>query len=57
MDVEISTHPFLDMGKNRLEIVRNITDGVPNPFVIGEDGYRYYEKMFYNYALNKLSHK
>ena len=57
VDAEISTHPFLDMGKNRLEIVRNITDGVPNPFVIGEDGYRYYEKMFYNYALNKLSHK
>ena len=45
MDVEISTHPFLDMGKNRLEIVRNITDWIPNPFVIGEAGYRYYEKM------------
>ena len=45
MDVEISTHPFLDMGKNRLEIVRNITDWIPNPFVIGEAGYRYYQKM------------
>lgn len=54
VDVEISTHPFLDMEKSRLEIVRNITDGVPNPFVIGEVGYRYYEKMFYDYALNQL---
>lgn len=57
VDVEIATHPFLDMGKSRLEIVRNITDGVPNPFVIGEVGYRYYEKMFYDYALNSLSYK
>lgn len=54
VDGEISTHPFLDMGLNRLEIVRNITDGVPNPFVLGEEGYRYYEKMFYNYALKNL---
>lgn len=46
VNAEISTHPFLDMGKNRLEIVRNITDWIPNPFVIGEAGYRYYEKMF-----------
>lgn len=57
VDVEISTHPFLDMGKSRLEIARNITDGVPNPFVIGEGGYHYYEKMFYDYALNKLPRK
>lgn len=43
------------MGIKRLEIVRNITDGVPNPFVLGENGYRYYEKMFYDYALKFLS--
>lgn len=43
------------MGINRLDIVRNITDGVPNPFVLGEEGYCYYEKMFYNYALKILS--
>ncbi len=54
VDGEIATHPFLDMGISRLEIVRNISDGVPNPFVLGEDGYRYYEKMFYDYALKSL---
>ena len=57
VDVEIATHPFLDMGKDRLKIVRNITDGVPNPFVIGKNGYRYYEKMFYDYAINTTSNK
>ncbi len=51
VDGEIATHPFLDMGIKRLDIVRNITDGLPNPFIIGEEGYRYYEKMFYEYAL------
>lgn len=55
VDGEIATHPFLDMGINRLDIVRNITDGVPNPFVLGEEGYCYYEKMFYDYALKILS--
>lgn len=48
VDGEIATHPCLDMGLQRLEIVRNIVDGVPNPFVIGEDGYKYYERQFYN---------
>lgn len=55
VDGEISTHPFLDMGISRLEIVRNISDGLPNPFVLGEDGYHYYEKMFYDYALLNLA--
>ncbi len=55
VDGEIATHLFLDMGINRLEMIRNISDGVPNPFVLGEEGYRYYEKMFYNYALKSLS--
>ncbi len=54
VDGEISTHPFLDMGISRLALVRNITDGVPNPFVLGEEGYQYYEKMFYDYALTYL---
>lgn len=44
------------MDKSRLKIVRNIIDGVPNPFVIGDVGYHYYEKMFYNYALQSLSY-
>lgn len=54
VDGEIATHPFLDMGIKRLDIIRNITDGVPNPFVLGEEGYCYYEKMFYDYAFKNL---
>ena len=51
VDGEIATHPCLDMGLKRLEIVRNIVDGVPNPFVLGEEGYRYYEKQFYDLVM------
>lgn len=48
VDGAISTHPCLDMGIARYEMARNITDGVPNPFVMGEDGYSYYEGQFYD---------
>lgn len=51
VDGEISTHPCLDMGLERLTIVRNIVNGVPNPFVLGEEGYQYYEKQFYDLAM------
>ena len=51
VDGEISTHPCLDMGLARYELVRNITDGVPNPFVLGEEGYHYYEQQFYDYVV------
>lgn len=50
VDGEISTHPCLDMGLQRYALVRNITDGLPNPFVLGEEGYRYYERQFYDYV-------
>ena len=48
VDAEIATHPCLDQGLARLRVVREIVDGVPNPFVLGEEGYRYYETQFYN---------
>lgn len=48
VDGEISTHPALDMGLERLELARNITNGIPNPFVLGRDGYHYYEQIFYD---------
>ncbi|BBF43659.1 hypothetical protein lbkm_2347 [Lachnospiraceae bacterium KM106-2] len=48
VDGEIATHPCLDQGLARLDIVRNIVDGIPNPFVLGKEGYQYYEKIFYN---------
>jgi len=54
VDCEIATHPFVDLGIERLELIRNIVDGVPNPFVIGEEGYRYYQKMFYDMCKSKM---
>lgn len=50
VDGEISTHPCLDMGLDRYALARNITDGMPNPFVLGEEGYHYYEQQFYDYV-------
>lgn len=52
VDSEIATHPCLDNGLLRLQLVRHIVDGVPNPFVLGEDGYRYYEKQFYDLVMS-----
>ncbi len=37
VDGEIVNHTFVDMTAERLEICRNIIDGVANPFVIGTD--------------------
>ena len=50
VDGEISTHPCLDMGLQRYKMVRDITDGMPNPFVLGEEEYHYYERRFYDYV-------
>ena len=50
VDGEIATHPSLDNGLERIALVRSIVDGVPNPFVLGSEGYRYYERQFYELA-------
>ena len=55
VDCEIATHPCLDNGLERLNVVRRIVDGIPNPFVLGEDGYRYYEQQFYALAKRHAS--
>jgi len=54
VDGELTNHPYVDMAVERMEIVRNIVDGVPNPFVLGKEGYKYYEKMFMNMCLTKM---
>lgn len=50
VDGEISAHTSYDMGIQRLQLVRQIVDGVPNPFVLGEEGYHYYHRRFYQMA-------
>ena len=46
VDVEIANHPFVDNAVQRLEVIRNIYDGVPNPFVIGEGAYKRFMDSF-----------
>jgi metallo-beta-lactamase class B len=53
-DVEICSHPFVNNGIERLDIIRNITDGVHNPFVVGEDGFQYSMKALENMCLSSM---
>lgn len=54
VDAELSNHPFVDNSIQRLEVLRNIVDGVPNPFIIGRDAYKRYEQMFYQLCKSKI---
>lgn len=54
VDGEISAHPSYDMGLLWLQMVREIVDGVPNPFVLGEEGYHYYQQQFYRMVEKEL---
>lgn len=54
VDGELTNHPYIDMTVERLEVIRNIVEGVPNPFVLGKEGYKYYEQMFRNMCLRKM---
>lgn len=52
----LSNHPFTDCTIERLEVLRNIVDGVPHPFLIGYRGVRKIHLMYrdlYVAALNK----
>lgn len=45
-DVEISNHPTVDNGLLRLQMCREISNGVANPFVIGRAACHRYTEMF-----------
>ncbi len=52
VDVILQAHPFEINGKQKLEIVRNVfSQGVSNPFVIGREGARQFEKYLMNKAI------
>lgn len=57
VDAAISTHPFVDKGIERLNVIRDIPDGVPNPFVMGRKGYRQYESMFLEMCLSTMKQR
>lgn len=54
VDCEISNHPYVDNSIERMDVLRNINDGVPNPFVIGKEAYKRYERMFLNVCLESI---
>ena len=47
VDAELCAHPTLDNGLERQALARCIVNGVPNPFVIGEEGFAYYMGQYY----------
>lgn len=57
VDVEVSNHPFVDNTMLRLELLRNLTNGVPNPFVIGKEAYRRYAQLFVEMSEMELQKK
>ena len=54
VDVEIAAHPFVDNGVERLAVCRNIVNGVANPFVIGHEAYKRYEKAYYDMVMARM---
>lgn len=42
VDCNAQTHPFIDNGIQKLGIIRQIARGVPNPFILGEEGNQYF---------------
>ena len=54
---EITNHPFVDNTIERLNVLRNIVDGVPHPFVLGYEGYRRIELMYRDLYIDSLKLK
>ena len=53
----ISLPQFVDNSIERLNVIRNICNGVPNPFVIGKEAYKRYEQLFVELAERELKEK
>lgn len=54
VDVALSNHPFIDAAIARINVLRTMHDGVPNPFVLGASNYKYYEKLFLDMCIEKM---
>lgn len=52
VDSELSSHPFVDNSVERMDTLRKRKSGDPNPFVIGEQGYKAYMAKMKEYATN-----
>lgn len=54
-DVDISSHPFLNNTKERLELCRKLTNNVPHPFVSNVDSIVTYHYQFRLDCLKKIN--
>ena len=51
VDVNLSNHPFMDSAVDRMATLRNrINPYVPNPFIMGEEGFQNYIKFYESWA-------
>ena len=51
---EVSNHPFVDNTIERLNVLRNIVDGTPHPFITGYEGYRSVELLDRDMYVNSI---
>ena len=54
VDCEMSNHPFVDNGLERLQVIRSIKKATSNPFVIGREAYKRYEDFFRKLCLEAI---
>lgn len=55
VDSELSAHPFVDNALERMDTLRKRKDGDPNPFVIGEEGYKAYMAKMKEFVTNNIT--
>lgn len=55
VDGEIASHPFFDSTIERLNLVNNIAEGVPNPFIIGTENCVKYLAKYYRMAEEEIA--
>ncbi len=55
VEVNITNHPILDSGVDRMKVMKNrVIDEVPNPFIMGEEAYQRYIQVYRRWSEEKL---
>lgn len=55
VDSELSAHPFVDNALERMDTLRKRKSGDPNPFVLGEEGYKAYMAKMKEFVTNNIT--
>jgi len=54
VDVAIGNHPIIDNGFERMEMARNRLSHMPNPYILGKEGFRNYTQLFRDMCYERL---